>query len=59
VRVKLVPKTRWAREQLRYHMRSPYMECDERRRLWHVGNATTGINFWVDPHNDPNWEVIY
>lgn len=57
MRVKLIPKTRYAREFLRYQMRSPYMECDERKDKWHLGNPTTGINFWVHPTNDPNWEI--
>tara|TARA_B000000565_G_C23439196_1_gene243375 strand:+ start:182 stop:361 length:180 start_codon:yes stop_codon:yes gene_type:complete len=58
MRVKLVPKTRWAREYLRNHMRSPYMFVDDRREQWKVGNPSTGINFWVHPTKDKNWEVI-
>lgn len=35
------------------------MFVDERHDKWRLACPTTGISFWVDPKNDPDWEVIY
>jgi len=37
--------------------KDPYMYCDERLDKWHLVNFTKGISFWVDPRNDPDWEI--
>ena len=48
------------RDFFTYHMkRDGYMYCDERLHQWHLHQPNTGICFWVDPKDDPMWEVIY
>ena len=61
-RVRVVPRegNREAREFFTYHMkRDGYMYCDERLHQWLLHQPNTGISFWVDPKDDPMWEVIY
>jgi len=58
MRVKITPKTRKAWDIFFRHMKKdPYMYCDERLDKWHLVNFTKGISFWVDPRNDPDWEI--
>jgi len=60
MRVKVKPKSRAANEIFTYHLkRRPHMFVDERHDKWRLACPTTGISFWVDPKNDPDWEVIY
>ena len=37
--------------------RDPYMYITERLDKWAVRNPNTGIEFWVHPTDDPDWEV--
>ena len=59
LRVRIRPKSRDAIEKFRYDMkRNNVMYVTDRKRLWHIFNPDSGINLWVHPTDDPNWEII-
>ena len=59
LRVRIKPKTRDAKEKFVFHMkRDPFMYVTERCDKWCLFNPNSGIQIWVDPKDDPEWEII-
>ena len=58
-RIKLVPKSRWARTFLRDRLENcPWVYVNSRRLQWHVCNYDLGVKFYITPdRTDPNWEI--
>jgi hypothetical protein len=57
-RVKLVAKSRKAFKLLTYDMkRDPYAYVTDRKDKWHLYHPNSGINLWINPKNDPDWEI--
>lgn len=58
-RIKLVPKSRWARTFLRDRLENcPWVYVNSRRLQWHVCNYDLGVKFYITPDDtDPNWEI--
>ena len=58
-RVRIKPKTRDATEQFRLHMkRDQYMYVTDRKDRWLLYNPNSGIQIWVHPTDDPEWEIL-
>ncbi|ADO99501.1 hypothetical protein Syn19_056 [Synechococcus phage Syn19] len=57
-RVKLVAKSRKANKILTYDMkRDPYAYVTDRKDKWNIFHPNSGMQFWIHPKNDPDWEI--
>tara|TARA_B100000287_G_scaffold428289_1_gene479441 strand:+ start:1226 stop:1459 length:234 start_codon:yes stop_codon:yes gene_type:complete len=58
-RVKVIPKTQWARQFLRDRLeRCPWVYVSDRQGLrWYLCNYDLGVRFYASPVDDPNWEL--
>lgn len=59
LRVRIKPKSKKAKNLFRFHLRNdPFMYVTDRLDKWNLFNPTTGISLYVDPKDDPDWEII-
>lgn len=59
MRVRVRPKSRKAYDTFVRHLKyDDVFYVDERRDKWQLCNINRGIQIWVDPRNDPDWEII-
>ena len=57
-RVKLIAKSRMAKKIFTYDLRRDhYAYVTDRKDKWNVFHHNSGMQFWIHPKNDPDWEI--